>query len=39
MFSPLRRDAKPDFVRRQLAKLLQDPDALAADQNTDNREP
>jgi predicted amidohydrolase len=39
MFSPLRRDAKPDFVRRQLAKLLQDPDALAADQNTDSREP
>ncbi len=28
MFTPLLRDAKPDLVRRQLARLLQDPDAL-----------
>ena len=30
MFTPLRRDAKPELVRRLLAQLLQDPDALAA---------
>ena len=28
--SPLRRDARPELVRLQLARLLQDPDALAA---------
>ena len=28
--SPLLRDARPDLVRRQLAQLLQDPDAIAA---------
>lgn len=28
MFTPLLRDAKPDLVRRHLARLLQDPDAL-----------
>jgi hypothetical protein len=26
--SPLRRDAQPDLIRLQLARLLQDPDAL-----------
>lgn len=30
MMSPLRRDARPDLVRRRLAQLLQDPDALRA---------
>ncbi len=28
MFTPLRRDEKPDLVRRKLAQLLNDPDAL-----------
>ncbi|MBC8329702.1 MAG: carbon-nitrogen hydrolase [Planctomycetes bacterium] len=30
MFTPLRRDARPDLVRRHLARLLEDPDALKA---------
>lgn len=29
MTTPLRRDAKPELVRRHLARLLNDPDALA----------
>ncbi len=29
-FTPLRRDARPDLVRRHLARLLEDPDALRA---------
>lgn len=28
MFAPLRRDARPDLIRRHLARLLEDPDAL-----------
>lgn len=35
MTTPLLRDAKPDMVRRQLAQLLQDPDALRSDGETD----
>lgn len=31
--SPLRRDAKPELVRLQLARLLADPDALAVDRS------
>ncbi len=30
MFTPLRRDARPDLVRLHLARLLEDPDALRA---------
>ena len=30
MATPLRRDAKPDLVRREIARLLRDPDALEA---------
>ncbi len=30
IFTPLRRDARPDLVRLHLARLLQDPDALKA---------
>ncbi|RMH04877.1 MAG: carbon-nitrogen hydrolase [Planctomycetota bacterium] len=30
LFAPLRRDARPDLVRRHLARLLEDPDALRA---------
>ena len=30
VFTPLRRDAKPDLVRRHLARMLEDPDALRA---------
>jgi predicted amidohydrolase len=29
MSTPLRRDAKPELIRRHLARLLQDPDAMA----------
>ncbi len=29
MTTPLRRDAKPELVRRHLARILQDPDAMA----------